>query len=393
MKHMKKLLALALCLILCLSLSVTAFAAETVYSDLTKVGFSKTLTVANGIDISAVNAFELTFTAQDTETSTAATTPAISDQTLTVGDIKDGKAVASKTIASILPAEADLSTTFKHAGEFAYKVEETDNSFETYVEATKTNKVLKCNPDKESYILRVYIFNDGTELKYQGITVEKYVNGTSSGKVDPTLDKISSSDERLISGFNFTNEYSEVVGPNPPDPDPTFHAYTVTKEIDSASSYGDKTLEFEVTIEITLPELYEDGDIALANDSEGTLSVAADGKTATVSGAMLKHGESIAFNKFPAGSVIKVTETQDSRYSGKINGDFFASMDYADKGANVVATSNPLTAVGSAVVMNSIEAPTPTGIVVNNLPFVLILALAVAGLAFYFVSNRRKVEE
>ena len=77
----------------------------------------------------------------------------------------------------------------------------------------------------------------------------------------------------------------------------------------------------------------------------------------------------------------------------KINGDFFASMDYADKGANVVATSNPLTAVGSAVVMNSIEAPTPTGIVVNNLPFVRILALAVAGLAFYFVSNRRKVEE
>lgn len=393
MKLTKKLLALALCLILCLSLSVTAFATSgsgsvTVYDQLDKVGFSKTLIVATGIDISAVDEFTLTFTAQDTDTSTAVTTPAISTQTLEVGEIKDGKAVASKTIASILPAVAD----YKHAGIFAYMVEETDISFETYDDTNKITKTLTCNPDKESYLLRVYVLNDGDGLKFGGVTVERWVNGvTTDVKVNPTLEKISETDERKISGFNFTNEYSEVLGTVPPDP--TYHAYTVTKEIDDASEYGDKTLEFAVAIEITLPELYKDGDIALASDSEGTLAVAADGKSATVTGAMLKHGEFIAFSKFPAGSVIKVTETQDSRYSGKINGDFFAAMDYATKGADVVATSSPITAKGAAVVMNSIEAPTPTGIEVNNLPFALIAALALTGILVFFVANRRKVED
>ena len=364
MKQMtKKILSMIIVAAMIMTMGIGAFAADgdgeggeggqaegaTKY-DLAEAYMTKDLHVADGIDISEVNQFTFTYTfnadASDGFKS-GDSAPAIADQTITVGTQSSDHAYGDRALSEVFTN----ANAFPHAGVYAY----------TVVETPISKDGLTC--DDSEYIVRIYVANDGDALKFDGITVEK-----EGEKVDPTK-------KGDTSGFNFENEYVEII-------DEDEAALTIKKVIDG--DYGDKTKEFPVTVTLTIPSTATANDVAMA---EGT--VTGDAPTLTVT-ADLANNETIEFTKLPAGTTFKVEETQDANYKGKIEGDLITTAEF-DKGVKVEAESTgPILEAGKEVTLtNTRNESIPTGVIINSLPYVLIVAIAAAG--FFYMQIKKRV--
>ena len=356
-KMAKKLLSMILMATMIMAMGVVAFAAEdgdqnqAEKYDLADAVMTKDLHVADGIDISEVKTFTFTFTF-DADSSDGYkdgdSAPSISDQTITVGTQSDDHAYGELKMSDVF----DDADKFPHAGVYAYKVKET----------AITKDGLTC--DSSEYIVRIYVANDGDGLKFDGITVEK-----DGKKVDPTKG------DAETSGFNFENEYIEII-------DEDEAALTIKKTI--GGDYGDKTKEFPITVTLTIPSTATKDDVAVA---DGTVD--GDAPTLTVTANLANDG-TIEFTKLPAGTTFKVEETQDANYEGKIEGDLITTATF-DKGANIEAEStNPVLEAGNEVTLtNTRDEIIPTGVIINNLPYILIVAVAAAG--FVYMQMKKKV--
>lgn len=361
---MKRFLSILLAVMMVASLgSFAALAADegaTLYADLTKVGISKTLNVADGITgYPATYSFK--FTAVATDTVAEADHPAIANKDITVGEQSNDEATGTITFEFLSSLE------FPHAGEYKYTIEEVaPDAPESTDEITKT-----LTADTSKYTLRVYVVNDGTSLKIAGITVETVVEGGEGEKVDPTI--VQNENEHDISGVNFTNTYTEVINSTKDG------VLTVTKTI--TGDYADRTKEFPITVKLTLPSTATAADVAVATGT--TL----DGTTAT---ANLADGGKIQFTKLPAGTTFTVSETQDDAYKSKITG-FVKTEDTAlvEGNRTDVEGKAPITAAKNNVAIeNNREDLVPTGVIINNLPYVLLVVIAGGALAFMALKKK-----
>lgn len=324
--------------------------AATTY-DLSEAKMIKTLEVADGIDIEAVKEFAFSFTGKDGTGTTAAEAAAAvtAQQTITVGAQTDGKAEGELALSDVFNA-----SRFPHAGEFVYEVKETTTAFD---ENGKTLTV-----DSSIYTVRVYVINGANGLEILGLTVEK-----GGEKVDPTADG---------KGFKFENTYKEEL-------ESEDGVLTVTKSI--TGNYADKTKKFPVSVTLTLPSL------ATAADVEVAEGVTWNAETLTAS-AELADGDTIKFTKLPAGTTFTVSETQDAAYKSKITGDVKTpDTDYVAGNRTNVEGKEPITAAGVEVsVENNREDIIPTGIIINNLPYILIVAVAMFGAAYLALKKRAR---
>ena len=361
--NMKKLISMLLLCALVLSLgAVAAFAdgegegetpADTAatLSSLADAKLTKDLEVADGIDISDVNTFKFSFTAKGSDTAAAADHPAIAEQTVTVGTQSGGHAYGELAMDKVFTIG-----DFTHAGEYVYTVKEVagDNKNTTY--------------DETEYTVHVYVINDGESLKFDGITVEK----AGGEKVDPTKE----TEEAKTTGFNFKNTYKEDIE------DAENGVLTVTKSI--TGNYGDKTKTFPITVTLTLPSTAAESDVALGDNSKGTLS----GTTVT---AELADGDSIVFTQLPAGTTFTVSEKQAANYEGTIAGDLVTEVK-GDAGEDITtAQSQPVIKAGNTVkVTNNREDVIPTGVIINNLPYIVLVLVAVAGVVY--LSMKKKAD-
>jgi len=353
---MKKLMSVLLILALVLSLSCVAFAADgaaaTTY-DLSAAKMDKELTVADGIDISAVKTFTFSFTAGSSVTAATADHPEIAAKTIEVGTQSGGKATGELALSNVFTASA-----FPHAGEYVYTVKETTAAINTTANGvTKTLTV-----DSTEYTVRVYVKNNaaGTALEIAGITVE---NGTTKEKVDPTN-----------KGFIFKNEYKEELAPD------SGAVLTVNKTITGA--YADKTKEFPISVVLTLPSTATAADVAVATGATW------DADTLTAS-ANLADGGKIEFTKLPAGTTFVVKETQDALYQSKTTG-YVNPEDTAYVAGDVNKNgAGPITEAGKTVTIeNNREDVIPTGVIIHNLPYVLLVLVAAAGLVYLVMKKR-----
>lgn len=357
----KRFLSLVLAFAMVLTMGcMTAFAADgdegaTKY-DLSEAYLTKDLKVADGIDISVVNKFTFSFTAVGTDTALVGDHPAISNQEITVGTQSDDHAKGKKALSEIFSI-----SDFPHAGEFQYTVKETT---EAIVGAQENGVSRSLTVDSSEYTVRLYVVNDGDALKFSGVTVEK-----DGEKVDPQIT------EEELSGFIFNNEYKEELASED-------GVLTVTKSI--TGDYADKTKEFPITVELTLPSTAAEADVALAEGSAATLS----GTTAT---ANLADGGEIKFAKLPAGTTFVVKETQESAYKSKVTGDV-KTVDTAYVEGNVEKEGKaPITESASVAIENNREDVIPTGVVINNLPYAILVALAAAGIVFFGMKRRNRI--
>ncbi len=338
----KKWLSMLMIFAMILSFGAVSVSAEseTTY-DLANAALTKDFQVADGVDISSFNTFTFSFTTDDADA------PTVGNQTVTVGTQSGDHAYGSLTLNNVFDIDE-----FTHAGEYAYTVEEVAGSND------------KITYDDSEYKVRVYVANDGNGLKFDGVTVQN----EDGDKVDPTK-------KGDTSAFNFTNTYKD----NFENDDGVLK---VTKSV--TGSYGDKTKTFPVTVTLTIPSTAAATDVALADGSEGTLS----GLTVT---ANLSDEKSIIFSKLPAGTTFKVEEIQDAYYTGKISGSLVTEKIFA-AGENVTATSTgPIVDNNGKTVTltNNRDSIIPTGVVINNLPYILMVALGVLGTVFIVLKKKR----
>ena len=354
----KKILSAVLAGAMVLSMGVSAFAADEIEAaPLDQAQMTKELKVADGIDISKVNTFTFSFTKGSSDTAAEADHPTIADQTITVGEIASGKATGLKKLSEIFKIG-----DFKHAGEYVYTVKETTEAIKDKKEGDVTKNL---EVDSTEFSVHVFVTNkeDGTGLEFNGVIVKK-----GDDKVDPTKEPTATD------GFGFKNTYKEEID------NPEKAALTVTKKITGA--LADKTKTFPITVELTLPATATAADVALKDGSTATLN----GTTAT---ANLADGGKIEFAKLPAGTTFVVKEDQDAAYKSKTTG-FVKTEDTALVEGDVEKEGKePMTAAGNAVTIeNNREDVIPTGVIINNLPYMLMVAIAVAGVAYMQLKKR-----
>ena len=417
MKTMKKLLAVALCLMLCLSLAVTAFAANNDPYPADSSGFVKVLNISNQIDDTGLD-FEFSFAANTADSTDGAAAESFSVKLVSAGSSMTGDDVKKMTVSGdqqsgywkineLFPATSDgkLAHGINHAGTWAFTVTESTAGFDERVLSTSTTSggatktvYEKLAVDSTSYTLLLDVIN-GTDGK---LAIDGVIVKVDNEKKDPTITETPATPgsdgtdggNRWTSGFEFANTYTQRVnvipGPNPAEGAMSLTKSVVTENQAQVGDRGDKTLAFQFTMTVTVPESSGLTSVpaTIVRDTEQPI-IAPDGVTladsvtftpGTAATFYLSDSDTLVFESLPVGAGFEISEADYSakNYAGVIDNakDYINATDDFDVTCTNTYTPTP-----------------PTGIVVNNLPFALIVVLALSGMAVYFVSNRRKAEE
>lgn len=336
---------------------------------------AKELNIADGVtyntDNSKVFKFDFTLTEFSGGTPTQSGLNDLLDTTLTVSS---SDPVDSKNVLA--------GKKFNAAGVYTFTVTETGDDEMVDGYGLKLSEA--------QYEVKVYVKNGNSGTYVHSVVVNKEKDDAGNGvtgKVDPNPGENQGDD----SGFRFVNTYTKQAGtPDPDDPTgQTNLALAISKEV--TGDYGDKTFGFTFNVTINLPETADTAKTYTGKVGEKDY-VFKNGKETEVT---LSHGQKLKFEDLPAGTTYSVTETGKAGYTPTasiIENGGQASSQNADEGENL-AVSNKLvgenansTAFTNAYNNNTI---TPTGIIINNLPFVLMVAIAGSGLALYVVSKRR----
>ena len=147
---------------------------------------------------------------------------------------------------------------------------------------------------------------------------------------------------------------------------------TVTKTV--TGNFGDKSKAFQFSMQV---------------DGGNSFKLTANG-TALANGSQsdyifsLKHGENIVIEGMPVGKKIVLAETNAKQYTVSFNDTVETNRNYVNE--------KGLTADTEIKVENDRNTPPDTGVFVDSLPYILIIA-CVAGAAALFLIRRRKNRE
>lgn len=413
---MKRILSIALCLLLCLSLAATAFAASNDPYPAADSGFVKVLNISNQIDDPGLD-FEFSFAPNTAASTDGAAADSFSVKlvsaasTTTGDDVKKMEVSGDQQsgywkITELFPATTDgkIAHGINHAGTWAFTVTESTAGYAERVLSTSTvDGVTKTVYEKltvgpnPSYTLQLDVIN-GTDGK---LAIAGVIVKIDNEKKDPTITKIpgtpgsdgTDGGERWTSGFEFANTYTQRVektGPSGKEGALTLTKSVVTENQAQNGDRGDKTLAFQFSMTLTVPEssgvtsvtatIKRDTAQPIIAPEGVTLADSVTFTPGTAATFYLSDSDKLVFESLPVGAGFEISETD---YSAK---NYAGAIDNAKD--NITATGD-----FDVTCTNTYTPTPPTGIVVNNLPFALIVVLALSGMAVYFVSNRRKAEE
>ena len=349
MINKKKLGAFVLAGTMLLSMGTTAFAAEeTTTPNVNQKGqvpITKKFEMADGLKTPAA-----TFKFTATPTTEGAPTATIADVSFT-----EGQAGTLKGEKYVLEGKTAISFTgtWPHAGEYVYTVAETQESMPnvTY--------------DTSSYTLRVYVIN-GTK----GLEIEKITAQGATGKTDKIL---------------FTNTYAK-------------NNATLTIEKNTTGTYADKTKKFNFEITFTKSPMSDQTSFAGTIGAQSETYIAGTPKTFS-----LADGEQLVFSNLPVGTTYVVKElaatdgykpsvtvvenktiTVNNRTAAQ-EGDALNTLREGGKKNLVGEAENKVTFTNTHQ-----GGVVPTGILMNNLPFILLVAVAIVAFVSLAVIKRRR---
>lgn len=349
MINKKKLGAFVLAGTMLLSMGTTVFAAgEPTVPDVNSNGqvpITKEFEMADGLKTPAAT-FKFTATSQ-TQDALPAT---IADVSFT-----EGQTGTLKGEKYVLEGNTTISFTgdWKHAGEYVYMVTE-----------SKENPISNVTYDNTSYTLRVYVINGTNGLEIEKITAEK-----ANGKTNKIL---------------FTNTYAK-------------NDDTLTIEKNTTGTYADKTKEFNFEITFTKSPMSDQTTFAGKIGSKPVECTAGTAKPFT-----LADGEQLVFHNLPVGTtyVVKELEASDG-YTPSVTvvenktttltnktvaqeGDALDTLKQ-DGTKNLVGENE-----NKVTFTNTHKGVVPTGILMNNLPFILLVAVAIVAFVSLAVIKRRR---
>lgn len=304
------------------------------------------------------------------------------------------------TIPNISFSDTETGTTTKRAkvsfpewtdaGKYEYKVTESAAS-----PAITDGDHQKMIMSQAEYTMDVYVSNAGNGFEISNIIVNKTKNdkgNAATGKVD-----FSNTDKNT---FNFTNTYVQEAGTgtDPANPDPNYKTYgslDVSKIIKTdAADTANTNKEFEFTANFTFPT----GTDGTTFGAKATI----ENSTTTITGASytfkLKHNQNVKFTGLPVGTKISVTESATPNYKGSadvvINNGTKEKVTATKYNEALTVSDKSLGQNKNTVdVTNTYNYVPTTGIIMNNLPYVLMIALCGAALMAFVAFKRRSLQK
>lgn len=303
------------------------------------------------------------------------------------------------TIPDISFSDTETGTTTKRAkvsfpewtdaGKYEYTVTETGAT--PAITDTKHQTMIM---SKAEYTMDVYVSNSDSGFEISNIIVNKKKDdkGTAAtGKVD-----ISNTDKN---GFKFTNTYVQEAGTgiDPTNPDPTYAkdgSLNVTKAIEANGGTVDTSKMFDFTATFNFPTGTDANTLGGVKDADGNTIAINEAGTYTFK---LKANKNMKFTGVPVGTKISVVESATPNYKGSAESVFNGvpqTKVEASKYDEAITVKNTLGQKQNKVdVTNTYNYVPTTGIIMNTLPYVLMIALCGAALMAFVAFKRRRLQK
>ena len=377
-KMFKKVLAVVAAGAMTMGMAMPTFAADG--GKTTEAWITKTYNTEVG------KAEKFSFTAEQVKTGTGIIT---TDAAVTMPEIS-----FTDTETGTISKRSQITfPTYPEAGKYEYTVTETQTA-DPIVANSEHEKMIMSQAE---YTMDVYVTDGATGTEISNIVVNKVKDDagqTDTGKVD-----IGNTSTNT---FNFTNTYVQEAGTgtNPTDPDPTYNengSLKVSKAVVNAN--GTTTTpddEFTFIATFAFPTGTDASTLGGIKDANGGDVTLAEGGTYTFH---LKANENMKFTGVPAGTTITVKESAAKNYKCSavitINGTQL-------KPVSATKYSTELTVVNkeklgqkqnTVDVTNTYNDVPVTGIIMNTLPYVLMIALCGVALIAFVGFKRRRLQK
>ena len=379
----KKMLAVVVAGAMTMGLAMPAFAegaGEGTTNKVTKAYISKTYNTEVG------KAMKFNFTATQDTTSTGLVTSAVTCTIPSISFTENEKGTTTKVSSEI------TFGSFDEAGKYEYNVKESA----TTTPAVATGEHEKLIMSKAEYKMDVYVVeNPAGTFKVDNIVVNKTKDNEGNGDTG----KVDISGDKTKNTFNFVNTYVQEAGTgtdpvNPgTDPDVDYDnngSLKVSKTIVAQDETPSSSDSFKFTATFAFPK-GTDVDTLGAKAGANKLTLETGG-TYTFN---LKHNESLKFTGLPVGTTITVTEAGAANYKGSakvfLNGVEQTAVTATKYNEKITPVENKKLGQNKNTVdvTNTYNHVPTTGIIMNTLPYVLMIALCGAAL-FGFVAFKRR---
>lgn len=312
--------------------------------------------------------------------------PAIGDQSVKyaaketeAADDKDAKKNGVQLIQTT--GDALKEVNFTEAGQYTYKVTEEE----------KTLTGLVCS--KAEYLVSIFVKTKAdNKFTVDNIQIKKTKDDNGQAVTEQKTQYDGSTDES--NKFEFDNNYDPKAGnDNPTGTDITNEdkkGFVLQKKVAGEAGKVNANEPFTFNFTVSKPAGSNAADTAFDYKIVNAQGVAGDKKTAnygTPFDVVLHHGDRVVFANVLLGSTVKAKETKDAGYthsleSSKMNNVAVTNVnDIEETGKNIGDKGD-----NSIIFVNTQQ--TPTGILLNSLPFIVLALVALAGIVF-FVKNRK----
>ena len=377
-KMFKKVLAVVAAGAMTMGMAMPTFAAEG--GKVTEAYVSKTYNTEVG------KAEKFSFTATQVKAGTGIITK---DANVSIPDISF---TAEQTGTTKQRAKVNFST-FPEAGEYEYTVTETQTADPAVADGEHEKMIMS----KAEYTMDVYVIeNTEGNLVIDNIIVKKMKDDKGDDAQGTKVTDIGDTD---TNGFNFTNTYVQEAGTgtNPTTPDPDYTNYgslNVSKTIDANGGTADTDKQFDFTATFKFPAGTDAATLGGVKGNGATITIGQDGTYSF----KLKTTESMKFTGVPVGTEIAVTESGTANYKGSaavvINGAAQDTVTASKYDEAIIVSEKSLGQKKNTVdVTNTYNYVPTTGIIMNTLPYVLMIALCGVALIAFVGFKRRRLQK
>lgn len=294
---------------------------------------------------------------------------------------------ATKNGKQVIKLTDDIlkTITFTKDGQYTYTVTETEVK-------TDGNKIW--NSSKAEYLVSLFVQKKGDKFEVYDIQIQKNKNDDGTAPTEkkktpyePGTEGDSTTGKWKDNNFVFNNNYEEKAGNNNPNgktpTDDDKKGFVLDKKVDGDTENKTTTeFEFKLTVTKDLASKQTDKFKYKVVNKEGTAGEEKEGGYGTTNTIKLKAGERVVLSNVLLGSKVEVEETVKNGYTPTVTGKITKEKDgfvLTDEGGNAVTFTN--------------KKDTAVGFILNNLPFIVLVAFAGFGILFFVKNKKDKDEE
>ena len=346
------------------------------------LSFIQTLEKDTNVNYEAVT-FNYSITANEESPKGAAIT---NPSSITINNFEPGESVAYGSGTITFPK----GTAYLQPGRYHYTITVSETDAYTTIE-------------KDTYNMEVTVTNQNGTPIVSSVTI--YENGTAPGDKKGELEFVADYEKTATVADGNALTISKTVTGEYANLDEDIFDFTL-QLLGKAKTYEGNTY----SVDITLPEgasiyKYENnnkGEALTADEDPGKYTLDYNGTYYF----QLKHTQKVVIDGLPIGTTYKVTELDTKvldnytpsvvvKEGGSENtlsgtkGNSLASSDTSNTIKDKVADTD---GANSVAYTNDRETITPTGLFIDNLPFILLIVIGACGIGAYMVSRRRRYQ-